>query len=88
MNFFARLAEDALALAPQIIQDIFADKAAMPTESKVAAATQATLQASQVAQEIDPADADKTAAATAVVSTIINALQQPPPANNSGQPSH
>ena len=80
MNFWQRLALDVLALAPQCIQDVFADKADMPNETKLQAATTATLQASQVAQEIDPNDTDKINAATAVTSTIIAALQTPPPA--------
>lgn len=51
----------------------------MPNEAKVQAATAATMQASQVAQEIDPGDTEKLAAATAVTNSIITALQTPPP---------
>ena len=86
MNFWARLAQEMLALSPQIIQNVWTDKANMPHESKVAAATTAALQASQVAQEIDPGDTDKINAATAVTGTIISALQAPPPAQASQPP--
>jgi hypothetical protein len=86
MNFFKRLAADVLALAPQIIQDVFADKSELPTESKLQAATTATMQASQVAQEIDPNDTDKIDAATAVTAGIITALQTAPPAKSSAPP--
>jgi hypothetical protein len=83
MDFFARLALSVLALAPQIIQTVWLDKSDLPHESKVQAATTATMQASEVAQEIDPADTGKIDAATTITKSIITALQTAPPAQSS-----
>jgi hypothetical protein len=77
---WAAFAAEVLRLAPTIIADVEQDKVGFSEEGKVAAATQATLQASQLAQAIDPADTDTINEATGVAYTVISALQTPPPA--------
>ena len=72
------LIEDLLGVAPQVISDVFADKAAAPTESKIALAGQGMLQASSVAQSIDPNDTEKIEAATAIAEGLATAVQTPP----------
>ncbi|HZD31607.1 MAG TPA: hypothetical protein VE779_08090, partial [Candidatus Angelobacter sp.] len=64
-NWAAFVAE-ILQLAVPIVADVEADKATFSTESKTAAAATATMQASQLAAAIDPADAGTIEAASAV----------------------
>ncbi|HZD47827.1 MAG TPA: hypothetical protein VE178_03710 [Silvibacterium sp.] len=72
--------EEALALAPRIVTTVEQDKADEPHETKTQLAAQSLMQASTVAQTIDPNDAATTQDATVVAAGIISALKTPPPA--------
>lgn len=71
--------EKALEIGPGILADVFADKATMSNESKLAAATQATLQSEDIAKELLPADTNEIAAVGAGVGAILSGLQTTPP---------
>lgn len=77
---WAAFAAEILQLAPQIISDIAADKATFSDEDRTTAAAHATMQASSLAQQLDPADLDTANEATAVAGAIITALKTPAPA--------
>lgn len=77
---WGKFVTEVLTIAPAIVATVAQDKAAFSHESKTDAAAQATMQASQIAQALDPKDADTIAAASAVAKGIITALKTPPPA--------
>jgi len=71
--------EEILGIAPQVMVDVATDKQAFGSDSHIAAATTATMQASQLAQTIDPNDTQTIAAATAVTEGVIQGLVKPTP---------
>jgi hypothetical protein len=77
-NWRAFIAE-VLQIAPAIVKAVEVDKVAFSHEDKTTAAAQATLQASQLAAAVDPADAATIDAAAEVTSGLITALKAPPP---------
>ncbi len=83
VNWAALIAE-LLQLAPQAIVDVEQDKSTFGSEAKTQAAAQATMQASQIAQTIDPNDTETINAATAVTEGIVTALKTPPPTQSGG----
>jgi hypothetical protein len=75
------LVQDLLITAPSVMQDVETDKAnaTASTETKTQLATQALVQASTVAQSVDPNDAATVSGVTAVANGIITALKTPSP---------
>ena len=72
--------EEILGIVPQVIADTATDKASFGSESHVQAATTAALQASQIAQTIDPNDTNTIQAATALTTGVIQGVFTPTPA--------
>ena len=73
------LVGDLLNNAPSVIQTIETDKANASTETKTQLATQALVQASTVAQQVDPSDSATINGINAVASGIITAFKAPSP---------
>ena len=73
------LVQELLALAPSVVQNVETDKAHANTETKTQLATQALVQASTVAQTVDPKDTGTIDAVTAVAGGIVTALKAPSP---------
>jgi len=73
------LVQELLALAPSVVQDVETDKAHASTDTKTQLATQALVQASSVAQSVDPKDTGTIDAVTAVAGGIVTALKAPSP---------
>jgi len=73
------LVKELLVLAPSVVQNVEADKANASTETKTQLATQALVQASTVAQAVDPNDTATVNGVTAVAGGIITALKAPSP---------
>jgi hypothetical protein len=65
--------------APQIVADIEKDKADASTETRTQLAAQALVQLSDVAQSIDPNDAEAFKAFTAMAVMAVTALKAPSP---------
>jgi len=74
--------EESLALAPGIVTTVEQDKAGASTETKTQLATQSLIQASTVAQTLDPNDTATVQAVNTVAGGIITALKTPPPATS------
>ena len=74
--------EEALVLAPGIVQTVDKDKADASTETKTQLAAQSLTQASTVAQTLDPNDTATAQAVSTVAGGIITALKTPPPATS------
>jgi len=73
------LVEELLHLAPSVVQDVETDKAGASSETKTQLASQALVQASNVAKSVDPNDAATVDGINAVASGIITALKAPSP---------
>lgn len=84
------LVEELVVLAPSVVRTIETDKANESTETKTQLAAQSLVQASTVAQSVDPRDKNTIDAVTAVAGGIVTALKTPPPvsaaAAQSGRP--
>ena len=73
------LVEELLVLAPTVVQNVETDKASANSATKTQLATQALVQASGVAQSVDPKDTATINGVTAVAGGIITALKTPSP---------
>jgi hypothetical protein len=78
------LVQDLVSKAPSVIQTVETDAADASTETKTQLATQALLQASTVAQSVDPNDSATINGVTAVASGIVTAFKAPPPVSPAG----
>jgi hypothetical protein len=80
-SFFQSLIPKVLSVAPKVILDVEQDKANFSHEEKTQAATEATLQTSEIASVLDSKDQETIDAATTVTNGIITALKTEPPQN-------
>ncbi|MGA8876197.1 MAG: hypothetical protein WCC25_16135 [Candidatus Korobacteraceae bacterium] len=73
------LVQELVSLAPSVVQDVETDNANASNQTKTQLATQALVQASTVAQSVDPNDTTTIQGVTAVAGGIITALKTPSP---------
>jgi len=73
------LVQDLLVQAPSAIQAAETNNPTASAETKTQLATTALVQASTVAQSVDPSDAATVSGVTAVANGIITALKAPSP---------
>ncbi len=73
------LVAELLTLAPAVVQNVETDKKGADAETKTQLATQALVQASTIAQTVDPNDTATIHGVTAVAGGIVTALKTPPP---------
>jgi hypothetical protein len=73
------LVTELIAAAPTVVQSIETDHANASTETKTQLATQALVQASTVAKQVDPSDTATISGVTAVANGIVTALKAPSP---------
>jgi hypothetical protein len=73
------LVADFLTLAPTVVADVETSHANASAETKTQMAADALVQASAVAQSLDPNDAATVNGVAAVASGIVSALKTPSP---------
>jgi hypothetical protein len=73
------LVEELLVLVPTVVQNVEVDKANADSATKTQLATQTLVQASSVAQSVDPNDSGTINGVTAIAGGIIAALKAPSP---------